>query len=77
MTRVVDLVDGEQTEITIKTMNDECRQKTAVIKGLQVISASGGKSVSLPKAYVQDTIPIDVNEVPSHDRFMVTRPRVQ
>ena len=63
-------VDGEQTEITIKTMNDECRQKTAVIKGLQVVSASGGKSVSLPKAYVQDTIPIDVNEVPSHDMML-------
>ena len=63
-------VDGEPTEITIKTMSDECRQETAVVQGLHIQSVLGGESVPLPKAYVQHSIPVDADEIPSHDMLM-------
>jgi len=51
-------------------MSDERKQQTAIVKGLTVVSVSGGEAVPLPKTYVQDAIPVDVSEVPSYDMMM-------
>ena len=60
-------IEDESTEITIKTMNDEQRQATSVMKGLCVRAVYGSEYVSIPKAYVQDTIPVDITDIPTHD----------
>lgn len=60
-------VHGETTEITVKTMNNERRQVTEVITGLQVSPVNGNDSVSLLKAYTQETIPVGTDEIPSLD----------
>jgi len=59
-------IEGESTEITINTMNDEQRQATSVMKGLCVRAVYGSEYVSIPKAYVQDTIPLDITDISTH-----------
>ena len=62
---------GEPTEITIKTVTGESRQTTQVIPGLFVSAAhSDGPWIGLPKVYMQDELPVDVSEVPSHSTLM-------
>lgn len=57
---------GEPTEITIKTITDECRQNTTVVTGLCVSSVLSGRLINLPRVYTQDVLPISVDEIPSH-----------
>jgi len=59
-------VEGESTDITIKTMNDEQRHTTSVVNGLCVRAVYGCEYVSIPKAYVRDSISVDVTDIPTH-----------
>jgi len=56
---------GEATEVTIKTVTGESRQDTRVVTGLCVSSVLQGKLIGLPKVYMQDILPINVDEVSS------------
>ena len=58
---------GEPTEISIKTVTDERRQSTNVVRNLSVMSTNNNKRIKLPKVYTQDVLPFDVNDVPSHE----------
>ena len=58
---------GEPTDISVRTMTDQRRKSTNVVRNLSVISANDNKRIKLPKVYTQDTLPFDVNDVPSHE----------
>jgi hypothetical protein len=58
---------GEATEITVKTVSDERRQETVVVSGLQIAAMNGNKFMRLPKVYTQETLPIEANEIVTHD----------
>lgn len=64
---------GEETEITVKTMADESKHTTAVVKGLCVTAMSSNKPIHLPKTYTQEVLPIDLQEAPSHAMIMKYR----
>ena len=57
---------GEPAEIKMKTMTDESRQRTVAVSNLNVVSLYGNERIRLPKVYRQETLPIDINEIPSH-----------
>ena len=57
---------GEPAEIKMKTMTDEVRQRTVAVSNLNVVSLCGNERIRLPKVYRQETLPIDINEIPSH-----------
>jgi len=62
-------IEGESTEITIKTMSDERRQATSVVNGLHVCAVHGSEYITIPKAYVQDSIPVDVTDIPTRENL--------
>jgi len=59
-------VEGESTDITIKTMHDEQRHTTSVVNGLCVRAVCGCEYVSIPKAYVRNSISVDVTDILTH-----------
>ena len=62
---------GEPTEINVKTMTGESRQTSQVIPGLLVSAAHSEEPwIGLPKVYMQDALPINISEVPSHSTLM-------
>lgn len=62
---------GESTEVTIRTVTGESKQDTKLVTGLCVSSVTSDKLIDLPKVYVQDELPISVDEIPSHHTLML------
>ena len=56
---------GVPTDITIRTMSDVRSQSTVAVSNLSRSSRLGNDFISLPKVYKQDSLPLDINEVPS------------
>ena len=48
---------GEPTEISVRTMTDERRKSTNVVRNLSVISINDNKRIKLPKVYTQEMLP--------------------
>ena len=57
---------GEPTEISVRTMTDERRWSTNVVRNLSVISTNDNTRIKLTKVYTQEVLAFDVNDVPSH-----------
>ena len=53
-----------QTTITVRTMLGSSTEKSCAIEGLKVRSINGTAIVDLPRAYSQQSLPVDQNEIP-------------
>ena len=51
----------------MRTMTDEVKQNTVVVNNLCVIPVRGSERIPLPRVYTQDTLPIEMNEIPCHN----------
>ena len=58
---------GEPAEITVKTVCEENVLSTSVVKSLSVSSLAGDQVIPLPKVYVQDSLPLNSDDIVSHD----------
>ena len=56
-----------QTTITVRTMLGSSTEKSCAIEGLKVRSINGTTIVDLPKAYSQQSLPVDQNEIPTKE----------
>ena len=61
---------GEPTEITIRTVSDTCRQNTVAVSNLSVSSVFKNDFIRLPKVYKQSSLPLNINEVVSHEMLL-------
>ena len=59
-------ISGIKTDITVKTLTDEKRVPSFIVEGLCVAPIDGGASITLPRVYTQQQLPIHQNEIPSH-----------
>ena len=57
---------GVPTDITIRTMSDVRHQSTVAVSNLKISSVLGSDFIRLPRVYTHDSLPLDINEVPSH-----------
>ena len=67
---------GRKTEITVKTVNGEMKQESAVVTNLSVSSVNATKEISLPSLYVQNSLPIETSDIVSHD-ILMSYPQLQ
>lgn len=58
---------GEPVQISVKTINNETKQSTMMLKDLYVSSAVGGPEIPISHAYVQSHLAIDNNDLITHD----------
>ena len=58
-------VNGQNTSITIKTVNGEVNNKTTLTQGLNVSSSKDedGKSIELPKTFKKRYLPVDQDDI--------------
>ena len=58
-------VNGQKTSITIKSVNSEVNNKTALVKGLQVPSSRDEDSewIELPKTFKKRYLPVDQDDI--------------
>ena len=54
-----------QATVTVRTMLGSSTEKSCAIEGLKVGSINGTTIVDLPKAYSQQSLPVDQNEIPT------------
>ena len=56
-----------QTTITVRTMLGSSTEESCAIEGLKVRSINGTAIVDLPRAYSQQSLPVDQNEIPTKE----------
>ena len=64
---VLEFLDASvvQTTIIVRTMSESSKEKSCKIEGLKVSSIDGTTTVHLPKAYSQQSLPVDQSEIPT------------
>jgi hypothetical protein len=58
-------VKGKKTKLQIQTLNNETVSESAVLCGLSITDLNGNNRLELPRVYMQDTIPVAKEDVPT------------